>query len=145
MASLFQTSGTISVSCSTPRKINISPERQWLEHEISFWNGPFLGDMLIFEGVLPEMPRRFLLSTLLERSLFLPSGPMLVAWPHSPTWCQRIIRSDVFHRSKNAKKKTRLPTSQVVTLFFTPKLPIYAVVNKKTVKINLQGGPRIQL
>ena len=25
---------------------NISPENQWLEDEISFWNGPFLGDML---------------------------------------------------------------------------------------------------
>ena len=26
-------------------KTNISPENQWLEDEISFWNGPFLGDI----------------------------------------------------------------------------------------------------
>ena len=31
-------------------KTNISPENQWLEGEISFWNGPFSRDMLIFTG-----------------------------------------------------------------------------------------------
>lgn len=32
-----------------PRKTN-SPEKQWLEDEISVWNGRFAGDMLIFGG-----------------------------------------------------------------------------------------------
>ena len=34
-----------------PRKINISPENQWLEDVFSYWNSPFLGDMLILRGV----------------------------------------------------------------------------------------------
>ena len=31
-------------------RLSISPENQWLEGEISFWNGPFSRDMLIFRG-----------------------------------------------------------------------------------------------
>ena len=34
----------------TPRKTNISPENQWLEDDMSFWNGSFSGDMFIFGG-----------------------------------------------------------------------------------------------
>ena len=29
----------------------MSPENQWLEDVISYWNSPFLGDMLVFGGV----------------------------------------------------------------------------------------------
>ena len=36
-----------------PPKSNISPDNQWLEDEISFWNGPFSGDMIIFVEVTP--------------------------------------------------------------------------------------------
>ena len=32
-------------------KTNMSPENWWLEDEMSFWDGPFLGDMFIFGGV----------------------------------------------------------------------------------------------
>ena len=40
----------------TPLKTNISPENQWLEDEISFWDGPFLGPLkrgllFIFRGL----------------------------------------------------------------------------------------------
>ena len=34
-----------------PQKTKISPENQWLENDMSFWNGPFFGDMLIFSVV----------------------------------------------------------------------------------------------
>ena len=34
----------------TPRKTNISPENQWLEDDMSFWNGSLSGDMFIFGG-----------------------------------------------------------------------------------------------
>ena len=36
----------------SPENERISPENEWLEDEISFWKGPFLGDMLIFWGYL---------------------------------------------------------------------------------------------
>ena len=36
----------------TPPKINIAPEKWWLEDEFSFWDGPFSGAMFIFRGVL---------------------------------------------------------------------------------------------
>ena len=37
----------------TPQKTNMSPKNQWLEvgRCISYWNSPFLGDMLVFGGV----------------------------------------------------------------------------------------------
>ena len=35
-----------------PLKTNIFPENQWLEDDISFWNGPFFGDIFyIFRRV----------------------------------------------------------------------------------------------
>ena len=34
----------------SPLKTDMSPENWWLEDEISFWDGPFLCDMLIFGG-----------------------------------------------------------------------------------------------
>ena len=36
----------------TPWKTNMSPEIQWLEDVFPIENGPFLGDMLVFGGVL---------------------------------------------------------------------------------------------
>ena len=38
----------------TPLKTNMSPENWWLEDDMSFWDGPFLGDILIFGGVTLE-------------------------------------------------------------------------------------------
>ena len=35
----------------TPWKIGVSPKNWWLEHEISFSNGPFSGDMFGFGSV----------------------------------------------------------------------------------------------
>ena len=35
----------------TAPKNNMSPERWCFEDEISFWDGPFFEDMLIFRGV----------------------------------------------------------------------------------------------
>ena len=37
---------------NTPPKTNISPENQWLEDVFPIEKGPFLGDMLVFGGVM---------------------------------------------------------------------------------------------
>ena len=40
--------------CYPPENYNIFVENQWLEDEVSFWNGPFFGgDLLIFRRVYP--------------------------------------------------------------------------------------------
>ena len=47
------------VERNTPAKTNISPEIDGWKKIISYWNSPFLGDMLVFQGVILQPKKYF--------------------------------------------------------------------------------------